>query len=155
MGRKKSAYVKCKYSHCKHENREVLREESVSSGNLYYHKDCYQEKETMKKCIDIYVKYFEDKPIFTQLRNVIDDIVYKKGYDAEYLLFALKYGALHRKPIKHPPGIYYLIKDDSIAKEWNKEKLMANKEHVVVNNKDTEYVHVPKKQVGFADIIGG
>lgn len=151
----KPKMVKCRYSHCKHESKDVLKDEAVSDGKSYYHKDCYIEKETLKECIDVYVKNFESDPIFTQLRSVINDIVYNKGNEADFLLFALKYSASHKIPLRHIPGLYYIIKDNNIIKAWEKEKSLAARDKVVVSNTNTEYNYVQRKTKGFADILGG
>ena len=155
MSRKKSEYVKCRYSHCKHEERELPRAEAVCCGNAYYHSDCYSEVNNIKECIDIYVNHFEAEPIFEHLKRVINKIIYEKGYDSDYLLYAMKYAASHRIPIRHPPGLYYLMKNDEIKSLWEKDKLSRKRKTVVVENKDTSFSYVPKKEKGFASIIGG
>ena len=151
----KTKTVKCRYSHCKHESKDMPREEAVCDGRMYYHKDCYEEKETIKKCIDIYAKAFDADPIWNNLRIVINNIVYNKGNDAEYLLYALKYAARNKMTIRYPAGLYYLIKNKDIKESWEKEKKIADRGNVVVETTNTEFTYVPKKSKGFADIIGG
>ena len=151
----KSKYVSCRYSHCKHDDKKLLREEAEHSGNAYYHKDCYEEIVTLRQCIDTYVNHFEKDPIFTQLRSVINDIVYNKGYDPFFLLFALEYASAHNIPLRHIPGLYYIVKNDEIKKAWDARQKYVNRKNVVVENKDAEYIHIPNKTKGFADIIGG
>ena len=37
----KENIVKCRYSHCKHDTKEIPKDEAYKNGNAYYHKDCY------------------------------------------------------------------------------------------------------------------
>ena len=151
----KSKYVKCRYSHCKHEQRELLKEDAERSGNCYYHKDCYEEVKAIAECIDLYDKHFDTDPIWAQVRRTMNEILYKRGYDPLYLLFAMKYAVAHNQKINHPAGLFYLVKDQKIKQAWEVEKQRKHVKNVVVDNKETDFEYVQEKKKGFADIIGG
>ena len=153
----KTKNVKCKYTHCKHPDVELPKEEMIRVGNWYYHPDCYKEKETIQKIIDIYQKYFEENPIFTQLRSVINDIIYKKKVDSQFFLFAIIYAVNHHKVINHPPGLYYLVKNEEILAEWNRRQYSQLKKEVkkevVEDSTAPTFTYKPKKQKTIADIL--
>ena len=97
--------VKCRYAHCKHQNRELLKEDAVLSGKAsYYHADCFEESENIKKIIDVYCRLVDKHPVFTQLRRTIQDLIQKNDIDSAYLLFATEY-ASRRGWLKHIPGL--------------------------------------------------
>ena len=82
--------MKCRWSHCKH-GGEVDKSEAVQVGSAYYHKDCYTEKKSIEDISAVYTERVDPNPIIPAIRKVINDLVFNKGYDAEYLLYAVKY----------------------------------------------------------------
>ena len=53
--------------------------------------------------------------MFNQLRRVIDQLVYQRGMDASYILFAIKKKA---KFLNYPSGIYYAVGDKRLKADW-------------------------------------
>ena len=43
--------VTCKYSGCLHPDKTLDKEQAVKSGNSYYHPDCFQTKEDIKRSL--------------------------------------------------------------------------------------------------------
>lgn len=41
---KKILMVTCRYKNCKHESKQLPKDEAFCNGNAYYHKDCWEEK---------------------------------------------------------------------------------------------------------------
>lgn len=157
MAKKKT--VQCRYKYCKHESREVDRDEAVHVGNSYYHEDCFKESRTIDKIIETYTERVDKNPVYTHLRKTINTIVYKNKVDAEFLLFALEYATQH-KMIKHVPGLFYIVKNKDIQKAWDKKKTTEfmraekEKEQQPVENETRRFTyHVPKKSV-ISDLFG-
>ena len=111
--------VRCRYSHCKHSERELNKADAVRCGNTYYHADCYHEKETIDKILDTYVKLVDPHPVFGALRKIVSNLIYKQGVNADFILFALKRAAQEHR-INHPPGLYYVVKDQKTIEAWNR-----------------------------------
>ena len=151
--------VKCRYKNCKHDNRELDKDDAVLSGKAsYYHKDCYKEMTAIKRVIDVYVKKVDNQPIFTQLRQVVNKLIIEQGVDSEYLIFAINYCA-DLGIIKHPPGLFYIVKNERVKKEWDK-RLTAKYMHqerereAIVNNSTRKFIYNPTKEKTVADILG-
>lgn len=113
-------HMVCGYSHCKHENKEVSKEDGIKVGNRYWHKDCYEESTTIREVIDIFKNKCNPQVVVPALRNVINNIVYKQGTDVKLLLFGIKYYVNHRIPLNYPGGLYYVLQNKDVQNEWKK-----------------------------------
>ena len=146
--------MKCRYNHCRHASTEVDKDEAVKVGNKYYHPDCFREKELLNKIVETYMQYVDPNPVMVQLRNIINKIVFGDGVEPEFIIFAIQ-----KSKIKHPPGLYYIVKDESLIKEWNAmkaKKEMSNMAFVASANyeEDKSFHYVPVKNKGFSRILG-
>lgn len=118
--------MKCRWSHCKH-GGEVSKEEAVHVGNMYYHKDCFQEKSNIDQIIELYKARVDPDPIIPALRKVINDLIFKKGFDSGYVLYALQYCMDNGWNLRYPAGMYYVVKNDSAKAAWDNKKRIASK----------------------------
>lgn len=91
----------------------------VLEGKMYYHKDCFEQNQCIKKIEQYYISNFDKYPIMQVLRKVINTLVIDRGEDPEYILFALKYAKQNNLKLKHPPGIYYLLKNTQVEEAWD------------------------------------
>lgn len=157
---KKMETKKCQYSHCKFPDKIIILSEGnyVIEKGRYYHLPCQCEKNTMLEIIDFWYENIDKDVIFNQLRRLLDRLVYNDGYEAEYILFALKKKA---KYLKHPPGLVYAVKDKSVKSDYEFQKRLAefNKQR---NNIPISKSEEPKftinshgEKKGFGDIFGG
>lgn len=158
--------MKCRYSHCLHETKDIPEGEEVLVGKgTYYHKDCYELKTAIKAIIDYYVENFDRDPIYAQLTKTINNIVFNKNKTPAFVLYALHYAKWAKIPLKHPAGIYYLIKDDKIIDAWNADLTKKRAAQVQKKIEETEiggytqgesgqhdYV---KKPIGFGRALSG
>jgi len=148
---------KCQYGkHCKHGGIINLDEDeccvSGKDNNRYYHPDCKKEKDVMLEIIDFWYKNVDENPIFNQLRRTIDRLVYSDGYDAEYVLFALK---AKYKYLQHPPGLVYAVKDSKVSREWDIAHKSVQAAVVKPEIKaDTVFSYATQKKSKFSDIFG-
>ena len=151
--------VKCRYSHCKHDSKDVDKEEAVKIGNLYYHADCFGDKENRREIIDLFVSHINPNPVYAQLQNVITTIIDKKGISSDFLLFGLRYYINHKIPLNYPQGLHYVVQNKQVIAEYNRlnEKKVLAKENFVTpkESKEVEFEYKPVKAKGFADILGG
>lgn len=150
---------KCRYKYCKHASHEVEETDAIKIGSSYYHKDCYAEKLAIDGIIDLWVDKVDSDPVFTRLRQVINRIVYDKGFPANKLLFYLHWAVKTGWPIKHPPGLFYLIKDEKAEAAWRAaqaKKAVIPDDFVVVEDHktDNDFVYKPQKS-GFGRILRG
>ena len=151
----KSEIVKCRSSHCLHKSKELLREEAVSpTKSVFYHRDCYQTQEDIKEIIDIFYKQINPNVVFSQLRHVINIIVYDRGVSSELLLFGLKYYIQNRKTLNYPQGLYYVIQNKEMINAFNKYKVSHSAQKIqITEDSDETFQHIPAKSKGFADIL--
>lgn len=120
--------VKCANTHCKHESRELPRDSATRVGKRYMHGDCAIKNTYVQKVRDLYYEEVSDTVVIKNLVATINNIVYKKNVDAEYLYFALSHAIVAKIPIKSPYSLHYLVDNDRIKKLWEKkksEKIMA------------------------------
>ena len=155
---KKKEVFKCRWSHCKH-GGEVRLDDAVKDGSSYYHKDCYEEKQNIKRIMDLYVERVDPKPIFSLLRKTVNDLVFKDGFGADYTLFALRYCLDNGWNIKHIPALRYVVRDDKAKAAWERRVTVSNIRPAFdidteINLEISQTIHAPKQR-NFSDILGG
>ena len=144
----------CKYSHCLHSNREIEKEKAVRVGNAYYHSDCLKTKEDIKEIVNLFKTHINPNPVYAQLQSVINNIIFVKKVQSDFLLFGLRYYIEHKIPLNYPQGLYYVIQNKDVANAYNKAKTKEIKKSVEITDQaETQFKFVPTKNKGFADII--
>lgn len=152
----KPEIVKCRSSHCLHESKELLKEDAVNpKKGFFYHKDCYQTQEEIKEIIDLFSKKINPNVVFSQLRHVINIIVYDKGIGSELLLFGLKYYIQNNIKLNYPMGLYYVVQNKSVIDAFHdyKAKRITNKKVDIEEENIQSFKHVAVKNKGFADAL--
>jgi len=79
-----------------------------------------------------------------------------KGYEPEYLLFAIKYCLDNGWKIKYPAGLYYAAKDEGAMAAWKKKKTVAVRKiqkDIKIEDNETSFQYIPKTNRGFEDIL--
>lgn len=114
--------VKCRYAHCKHGGEEVRREDAVQVGKAFYHPDCYKEKEELNEIVQFYIDNFDKTPIMGQLRKTINTLVFDRNYPTDYILFGMRYTKNNNIPLRHPGGLYYMVKNEKIQERYQAMK---------------------------------
>lgn len=146
--------MKCRYSHCLHETKDIAEGEEVLVGKgTYYHKDCYELKESIKAIIDYYVENFDKDPIYAQLTKTINNIVFHKNKTPAFVLYALHYAKWAHIPLRHPAGIYYLIKDDKIITAWKSTVAKKKAAEEVKRLNETEIGGYKQDESGQYDFV--
>ena len=156
--RKQSVKKKCGYSKCKHDGIvNTDSDDCVEENGKYYHRDCLREKNAIAEIIDFWYREIDEDVVFNQLRRVIDQLVYQRGMDASYILFAIKKRA---KFLNYPSGIYYAVGDKRLKADWRiLHEAEILKEVKAKSNKSAkmepafQYAEAKKTQWG-SDIFG-
>lgn len=113
--------VKCRYSHCPHPDDVRPPEEMVrGNGNAYYHKECAHERDVISNMVDYYLEKVDNRVTVAQLRNVINNIVFKKKVSADELFFYIQYTINTGKKINSPYTLHYLIDNKKLQSEYKK-----------------------------------
>lgn len=140
-------FLKCRYKYCKHESREIPREDAILSGkSTFYHKDCFEEIENKKKIVDLFHEKINPNSPFPQIQRTITDIIHNKGISAEFLLFGLQYYINNKIPLNYPPGLYYVVANKDVKKAFNKSKLKNDYKFEVTGDVGTEFKYEPHKK---------
>ena len=144
----------CKYSHCLHDNREIEKRKAIRVGNSYYHSDCFKTKEDIKEIVNLFKAHINANPVYAQLQSVINNIIFVKKVQSDFLLFGLRYYIEHKIPLNYPQGLYYVIQNKDVANAYNKTKTKEIKKSIEITEQtETEFKFVPTKNKGFSDII--
>ena len=114
----KAKVYKCGFCHCQHESCEISQDEAVKIRNRYFHKDCAETYNNIEEIKRLYYEKISNTVVMPQLIRVVNDIIFKKHVDSNYLLFALKYAINTRRTINYPQGLHYLIDDYRIKNAW-------------------------------------
>ena len=133
--------IKCRYKYC-HNNNEIEKEKAIKEGSAYYCPECYKEKK-VKQQIE---KYYSDNmpPTSIQiLRKVINQLLYKNNYKAEYILFMLIKIHNNNLKINNPFGLINYCNDGKNLDEWNKKQI--NKEYQNIKDKIIQCNNIDNK----------
>lgn len=123
----KAKVYKCGFCHCQHESCEISQDEAVKIRNRYFHKDCAETYNNIEEIKRLYYEKISNTVVMPQLLSVVNNIIFKKKIDSNYLLFALKYAINTKRTINYPQGLHYLIDDYKIKAAWKKQQLNAVK----------------------------
>lgn len=163
----KQKTYKCSYKHCKHSSPLISEDESpVKVGSRYMHEDCAKNQENITAIRDLYFNEVSNTVVMSQLVNVINNIIFNKNVDSDYLLFALKYALKYKIQIKSPYTLHYIIDYKRIKDAWQskianekaeqiKEKMKISDDEINRISEKNTFVFTPSNNQGFANIFGG
>lgn len=152
----------CRYKHCFHESKKLLKSEAVKVGTQYYHPDCFEAKNQISELVDYFSKNLNPDVVYPVLMKTIDNIVFpkdKKGISPERLLFQVKHYCTHGHRVQYPGGLYYAVQDrDSYNaylkyKASQKEKEQNNYEIAGEEDLSRSQLKRVRAQKGFQDIL--
>lgn len=124
----KPKVFKCGFRHCQHESCEVSQDEAVKVKNRYFHQDCAEIYSNIEEVKKLYYEKISNTVVMPQLVSVINNIVFNKKVDSNYLLFAVKYAINTKRKINYPQVLHYIIDDYKIKDAWKKKQLQAIKD---------------------------
>ncbi len=147
----------CRASHCLHSSKEFLPDDKiVEVGKMAYHEDCYRAISNIKEVVDLFAKKINPNVVFSELRKVINTIVYTRGIDSGLLLFGIKYYINNRIPLNYPQGLYYVVQNKKVQVGYQKTKTaeVANKYSFDVPDDEVKtFTHKTQMPRGFSDIL--
>lgn len=121
----------CGYKHCMIKEK-IPASEAVKIGNRRYHKECIEMRNKIEEIKRIYFTYIDDKSDYVQVVGVINNLIFLKGYSADYIEFLMKYLVSYIVKLKSPYTLHIIIKNESIYEKY----LDPNKREVVLRNYD-------------------
>lgn len=119
--------VKCRYNNCRHESKDIPKEEAVKDGRSYFHPDCLKERKEKQEIVNLFLEKINPNTPVPQIRKAVNTIVHTKGFSSEYLLFGLRYYISHKIKLNYPGGLYYVVANKDVESEYNRLKNAANK----------------------------
>ena len=149
----KPKLVHCRYPKCKflHETTELVKEEAVKGGskNSYYHPDCWKTMQTVNQIRDTFCKEVDTTLTGKQigsLVSIVNNMIFSKGEDPDYILFALRYFIKYKNgALKYPPGITYIVQDKDVIKTWN--EIQEKKIETQIKEKQKEIQEKIQKEI--------
>lgn len=153
---------KCAFKHCKHESCEVQQDSAIKVGNRYMHEDCAKISENITKIRDSYYEKISNTVVMKQLISVINNLVFSKDIDSEYLLFALNHAISAKIPVRSPYSLHYLVDNQRIKDLWQKKRAteIANEikreaENVQISTTASKFTYCQDNRNGFGGILKG
>lgn len=141
----------CTYRHCRYENKEIPFGEEIKVGARYYHNQCSQESDNIKQIKQLYFDSVSNTVVPSVLGKVVNDIVYGKNIESDYLLFVIKYIISHKLKITYPYGLHYKIDDNRIKDAYQKEKARLVSKSITFDitcdsSNDIVFIRKPKEK---------
>ena len=82
--------LKCGYTNCKL-GGQVEKEVAVKVGARYFHEQCDHERQIKSEIETYYRENYNANEPMQNIRTAISNYLYKSNYDAEYVLWCLKF----------------------------------------------------------------
>lgn len=119
---KQGERVKCRWKDCPCENLWMPREEAVRDGTLYFHKDCYKNRENTKIIEKLWKKYIWPDVNPRYLHEKIVSGIHNYKLDSDFILFGTEYLIKTKSRLQDPIVIEMLGTYSNIKDEWEKHK---------------------------------
>lgn len=113
--------MRCRYKYCPN-NNEVSKEDAIKENGVYYCKSCFKER-NLKRQIEEYYSVNMPPTVISILRKVINQLLYKNNYNAEYILHVLIKIHNNNFKIYNPFGLINYCNDGRNLDEWKKIKV--------------------------------
>lgn len=169
---KKTDIKTCRYINCKHPTNKI--DITVDSykvvGTMYYHSDCYNEKQkaewkddATKKDLQYiknrWVECISNTVVYSQLFHILNEYI-ARGVPSKYLVFVIDYVIEHKMNLRYPNGFKYYVDKQEIKDAYQKQQSMKNgvkkqSDFTVADSSDTPKFTVKQKPTGFKSILGG
>ena len=112
---------KCAWTHCPCNQVIEDMSDAVKDKTRYYHKDCLKQRNTINDIITLFTEQVNDKIVMSQLRNIINTLIFTEGFEAEYVLYAVRYAINHPyMKLTYPAGIRRICLDQNVLDIWEK-----------------------------------
>jgi hypothetical protein len=112
----------CGYVHCLHHGEKIKEEDAVIVGKRKFHKDCAEYKQYIDKMKDLYFDNIDKNAKYQEVLGVLNNIIFKKGVDPKFMIFAMEYIIRKKAKVKSPYVLHYLPENKLIQQLYNKER---------------------------------
>lgn len=119
----------CGYKHCKIHDK-IPASEAVIVGNRRYHKQCASNREKMSEMKDLYIDNIDKNVAIVELVSVLNQIIFTKNVNIDYMLFAMKNITKRKLKIKSPYTLHYIANNKQIQNLWIKENNKKSGENI-------------------------
>ena len=109
---------KCQYRHCQHPEDLMLKEDAVLIGTKRMHKDCAEIRNTIERAKRIFFDHIKADVDYVQTVGVLNNLVFKKGYSADYVEFALMWLALRGAKVNSPYSLHLVMQNKLISRDY-------------------------------------
>lgn len=113
---------KCHYRHCLHPGEPIPQGKAVLIGAYRYHEDCAVMHGTIERIKRILFNNVNSNLDYVQTTGVINNLIFRRKYQAEYVEFMAKYLALHHAKINTPYSLHYAVKNKIIINLYSSPK---------------------------------
>lgn len=113
---------KCQFRHCSHPDDLMSKEDAVLIGTKRYHTDCAQVHETIERAKRIFFDNILPDSDYIQTVGVINNLIFKKNYSADYIEFMLQWLALRGAKVKSPYTLHYTVSNNLILRDYRDER---------------------------------
>ena len=147
--------MKCAYSRCFCEDKSLDDKDVIKINKSRFHAECYAVREDINQIKLLFHDYVNENVVWSQLNGVINNIIFNKGCTSPYLLFGLKYYIEKKIPLNYPAGLYYVIQNKDVKKEWDRLQIPKQNSIAVVSDEESnsQFGYKIKKSKGFGDIL--
>lgn len=152
----KKYLFRCRYSHCLCDTRDITSpKDDVINGAVHYHKKCYECKENIQKIKELYYEKINRAVVMSVLGRTINNIVFDKKVDSNFLLFAVEYAIKNKIKIRSPMALHYLVNNQKCVDAWFASRNNSIKFTFDGNVDETEqkFKYTPKSKRGFDQIL--
>jgi hypothetical protein len=110
----------CGYAHCLHYGEKVSELNSVIVGKRRFHIDCANIKVIIDEIKDLYIEKINKHESAVKILGVINQMVFTKQIDPNFILFALKDLTDRKVTFKSPYSMHYFVKNNVLINKWRK-----------------------------------
>ena len=95
-------------------------------GKNRFHPDCAELHAKIERIKRIYFDYINEDCDYVQVVGVINNLIFKKGYDVDFVEFMMKYTAVYGRNIKSPYILHTIINNGIVERKYKNEKLRTD-----------------------------
>lgn len=127
--------MKCRYKYCKY-GGEVEKSVAVKEGSSYFHEQCYKEKNIK---LEIETFWNDNMPNAQPIliKKAINQLVHDKNYEADYVLYVIRYIKNHQRKINTPFGLLNYCDSLEMKNTYKKYKTIV--EYDKIKNIEIDY----------------
>lgn len=143
-------------------SREIEKDKAIKDGKSYYHPQCLKVKNDINEIISLFREKVNPNVVISVLRKVVNAIVFEKNVESGLLLFGLQYYIKNKKTLNYPQGLYYVVQNSDVNREYSSMKAVQLKKEIVkqmdnepVDNGIRNFGYQPRRRKTIIEIMNG